>query len=327
MNPKRIKLDALSGEIVKPIDVFICCASYEERCLSIASNLPQNSVGTAFVLENMDLARYIDTNTKRLCDLFDKKPVHVPISSISPLEIADGVSGALRKRVRSASEHYFIDITTFTHEGLLILLKVLAKIIRAEDTVQIAYTTASYYGGGENENVGDRWLSKGVVEVRTVLGYPGKHFPSNKTHLIVLVGYEHERASKLIEIIEPHSIALGYGKSGSETTEKNKDANKYFLQLVQKTTIGCKNVEAFEISCNDPLNTREAITRMVKKASSANILLAPMNNKLTTIASALAAKKREEIQICYAQASLYNYLNYSIPGNTCYLMEIPGLFD
>lgn len=326
MNPKRIVLDALSDEISKQIDVFICCASYEERCLSVGYKLPKTSVGTAFVLENMDLARHIDANAHRLRDLFGDKAVLVPISSVSPLEIADGVYEALNKRTRSVPEHYLIDITTFTHEGLLIFLKVLAKTIRTEDTVQFVYTSALYYGGGEDTKVGDRWLSKGVVEVRTVLGYPGKHFPSNKTHLIVLVGYEHERASKLIEIIEPHSIALGYGKPGSETAEKHKEANEYFLRLVQKTTIGCDNIETFEIFCDDPFRTRDVITSIVQKVSSTNILLAPMNNKLTTIGAALAANKCEEIQMCYAQASLYNYLNYSKPSNTCYLMEIPDLF-
>ena len=326
MHPKRIDLSALSGEFSKPIDVFICCASYEERSLSVADNLPLTSVRTAFVLENMDLARHVDENAQKLRDLFGAKAKDVPISSVSPLEIADGIIGALNKRTRSAHEHYLVDITTFTHEGLLILLKLLAMTVRTEDTVQIVYASALCYGGGEDTKVGDRWLSKGVEEVRTVLGYPGKHFPSNKTHLIVLVGYEHERASKLIEIIEPHSIALGYGKSGSETAEKNKDANEYFLRLVQKTTIGCDNVETFEIFCDNPLSTRDAITSMVQKASSSNILLAPMNNKLTTLGAALAAREREEIQICYARASLYNYVNYSKPGNICYLMEISELF-
>ena len=327
MNLKRIALNALSGEFAKPIDVFICCASYEERSLSVATNLARQSVQSALIMENVDLARYVDENAQKLCDIFGTRSLRVPISSVSPLETADGIGEALAKRRESNPLHYLLDITTFTHEGLLILLKLLAVHAQTGDTIQIAYTSAFCYGGPEDTKVGDRWLSKGVAEVRTVLGYPGKHSPSNKTHLIVLVGYEHERASKLIEIIEPHSIALGYGRSGTETAEKNKEANEYFLQLVQKTTIGCDNVETFEIFCDDPLRTRDAITNMVQTALSSNILLAPMNNKLTTIGAALATRQHEEIQMCYAQASLYNYANYSQPGTTCYLFDIPELFQ
>ena len=327
MNVKRIDLAALRDECVNPIHVFICCASYEQRCLSVAANLPVESVQTALILENMDLARYVDANAQILRTRFGEKAVPVPIDSTSPLQTADAIHRALVSYPANEATTYLVDVTTFTHEALLILLKLLAINAKNEDSIQIAYASALCYGGDERAKVEDRWLSKGVEEVRTVLGYAGEHFPSNKTHLIVLVGYEHERASKLIEIIEPHSIALGYGKSGTETAEKNREANEHFLRLVQKTTIGCENVKIFEIFCDDPIRTRDAIVNVAQEALPSNILLAPMNNKLTTIGAALAARTHDEIQICYAQASLYNYMNYSQPGSTCYLLDIPECFQ
>jgi hypothetical protein len=51
-----------------------------------------------------------------------------------------------------------------------------------------------------------------------------------------------------------------------------------------------------------------------------------MNNKLSTIGVAWAGFDNEDVQLCYAQALRYNYSNYSLPGDTCYLMELPELF-
>jgi len=323
MKPKRLALAAISSELSSPVDVFICCASYEDRSLSVATNIAQDLVATALVMENVNLRRYVHANAKRLLALFGNKGTIVPISSSSPLTIADGISNALRKRPTGKPQRYLIDITTFTHEGLLILLRLLEIHGQPGDSIKLVYSSASFYGGTEDADVGSRWLSKGVEEVRTVLGYAGKHLPSRKTHLILLVGYEHERATRLIDIIEPHRLSLGYGLSGSETAEKNQDANKYFLQLVQRATLSCREVHTFQIACDDPHLTRNEIIRIVSRKPEFNISLAPMNNKLSTIGAALAARQNQEIQICYAEATLYNYANYSQPGSTCYLLDMP----
>jgi hypothetical protein len=138
----------------------------------------------------------------------------------------------------------------------------------------------------------------------------------------MIVGYEHERAAQLIETLEPNSIALGYGRSGSATTEKDKDANEQYLHLVRQVATSFTEVSTFEIPCNDPFGTRDEIKRQISSVNGMNVLIAPMNNKLSTIGVALTCFENGDVQLCYAQALGYNYSNYSKPGRECYIFEI-----
>ena len=68
--------------------------------------------------------------------------------------------------------------------------------------------------------MGEKWLSKGVKEIRSVLGFPGEILPSRKNHLIVLTGYEYERAKTIIDILQPYSLALGFGEASNVNADK-----------------------------------------------------------------------------------------------------------
>ena len=138
----------------------------------------------------------------------------------------------------------------------------------------------------------------------------------------MIVGYEHERAAEIIEALEPNSIALGYGVSGSATTEKNKDANERYMLLVRQIATSFTNTNCFEIPCNNPYLACDGIMSEIKKVRDHNVLIAPMNNKLTTIGAAWAALEDIDIQVCYARALCYNYNNYSNPSEYCYIFDL-----
>lgn len=44
-----------------------------------------------------------------------------------------------------------------------------------------------------------------------------------------------------------------------------------------------------------------------------NLVVAPMNSKISTLGAALAARVNPDIQLCYAPAVTYNFENYSKP--------------
>ena len=252
----------------------------------------------------------------------------VAVSTVDPLLGADNIVKVITGLASSQSKtELIIDITTFTHEMLLVLFRLLRLLLSSEQAkrVKYLYTSAEEYSIGDD--VDSKWLSKGVTGVRTVLGYPGSSLPSRKTHLIVIVGYEHERAAKLIAMLEPNSISLGFGKSGNATTDKNKDANEHYHRLVQRVASSYAMVHNFEIFCNDPLQTAKAIINESHRFRNRNTILAPMNNKLSTMGSALAVFASERIQVCYASVLEYNYGRYSAPGSSCYLIELPELFE
>jgi hypothetical protein len=320
MRVQKINLSNIQETLRIPYDLFICSSSYEERCLSIPNNISVTGIRRALILSNNDLLEYVGTNKIKLENLFSEKGQIVEVSTVNPLLTADNLDQSLAKAIDDGfTGSILLDVTAFTHESLLILLRLL-KLRCPNTRITCAYANASEYSMGDD--VKYKWLSRGIGEVRSVLGFPGNIVPSRKTHLILIVGYEHERAAGIIETIEPNSIALGYGRSGSATTDKNKDANEHYMHLVEQMATSFSDVNCFEIPCDDPYETRNEIQAQISKAGNRNILIAPMNNKLSTIGAALVALNDENVQLCYAQALSYNYSGYSSPGSHCYIFDL-----
>jgi len=322
---RNVPLASLRDELKAPIDVLICCASFEERCKSVVDHLDRSIVRKAIVAENKKLSDYVGANADYLRRLFEGRCIDVEIDLTEPLASADNFAMVLDKAGLRGGARCLVDITTFTHEVLLILLRLLSLRLSEDAQAWFVYTGASDYSVGSAP--GTKWLTKGIAEVRTVLGYPGRVLPSRRTHLIVLVGYEHERASELIRRLEPSSLSIGYGKSGTAIASSHQEANEQFHRLVRLSAATYPDVRDFEFSCCDPWDACQAILGEAETAGLANIVVAPMNTKISTVGSALAAFRNRDIQLCYARALQYNYLGYSQPGSSCYLFQLPELLS
>jgi hypothetical protein len=325
MNSQRLSLQDLNASLTTDIDLFICCASYESRCRAIADQLPRERIRCAIVAETEHAKRYLSENGKYLRAHFGDRARPADIDTTDPLTTADALWHAMRDQISRQAITILIDVTTFTHESLLILVRLITLHIRPDSKVLFAYTSAAEYSAGDKD--AEKWLSKGVGEVRSVLGYAGEIRPSRRQHLIVLVGFEHERAAELIRVYEPSVISLGHGRPGTATSEKHEIANRHFHNLVTATASTYGEVRRFEFSCSDPLDAQVSIEKQMHGLRGLNTIIAPMNTKLSTLGVVLAAKKDEAIQLCYAPANQYNYKAYSIPGEDCYLLHIPELFS
>lgn len=324
MKSNLVQLDDLGNHLNGDIDLFICSASYEMRCRSLADHLPKDRIRRAIVAETDHAERYISDNGDYLRAKLGNDTIAVTLNTKSPVDTADALWRSLRNGLQNPRNEVLVDITTFTHESLLILIKLL--VLRAKDLarVRFAYVTAEEYSVGDADE--DKWLSKGVNEVRSVLGYAGIILPSRRQHLIVLVGFEHERATELIKTYEPNLISLGHGLTESATHERHDAANRHFHRLVALTASTYGEVRSFEFACNNPIEAQTAIEKQIRAARGYNTIVAPLNTKLSTIGAVLAAQRDEAIQLCYARANQYNYRAYSLPSSRCHILEIPELF-
>ncbi len=315
---QEVMLTELSGVLGQPYDVFICSASYEQRCRSIPDALVSHPhIGKSLVCFNQKSSATVANNARYLLDQLGTNAQKVPLDKANPLATADNLQRALSHAGGDDRDlTYLVDITTFTHEALLILLRLL-QARAARGTVVLAYAPAAEYSVGLPPE--EKWLSKGITDIRSVLGYPGDSRPSRKSHLIVLVGFESERAERLLDEYQPHVISLGFGQYGTATSAQHQQVNRLaFGQLASKVT----KYSEFEFSCVDVLAAEDAIAYQVAKFPDCNVVIAPMNTKLSTVGVAGAAFRNEEIQICYASASQYNVEAYSRPGDTCILTEL-----
>jgi hypothetical protein len=310
------------SEAPKP-QIVLCNASYEGRCLSVALQVRTDELEVALVGVNDNLRTHVGENAEKLRALFGSAAQMVVTDSTQPLITADAWMAALRKIAGQQPRHFLCDITTFTHESLLILLKLLGMHMREGDSCLFAYSGAAEYDSPRKGH--EKWLSKGVQDVRTVLGYPGVIRPSQRTHLIILVGYEHERATRLIQVFEPNRVSLGKSGDGTSTDEKHQASNEKFHQLASEMAKRYAPVETFEFPCNDPWGAQAAVLTQASRFKDYNVVVAPMNTKISTVGCALAASANESIQLCYAQPIRYNYAHYSTPGESCYLFTVPEI--
>jgi hypothetical protein len=228
------------------------------------------------------------------------------------------MAGQLTKTIKNIIEcddiiPLVIDITTFTHEALLMLLKLIYDNKKHFIEIYCLYNGAKEYSVGDSPE--HMWLSKGCRDIRNVIGYPGKIFPASKNRLILLTGFEIERATRLIELVEPDIICMG--NAVDSTSDNHNDAREHFkVKFMQWKDNYKNNCEVFEFLCKDIDKTVEAIDEIVNSHTNENHIIVPLNTKLSTISTALVAFQNQRIQVCYSIPEIYNTKNYSSPSET-----------
>ena len=305
----------------QPIDIFICCASFEERSKTIAMHLSVDSVRWAWICYNRDYQELSQDNLDELEALYGGKHTLVELDTTNPLLTADRISASLADFESSDTRmRIVIDVTAFTRESLLILVKYLFERRHHGYTVEFVYANAREYSVGDSSE--EKWLSKGNREVRSVLGYPGVLVPSKQSHLIVMVGFEDERALSLIYECEPSRISLGIGNEVEWATRPHQDTNVARFRRL-KNLVGA--VDVFTFAGYDAVNTKRTIQEIVENTRDFNTVIAPMNTKISTLGAAMVALEDERVQICYAQANIYNTSHYSSPGRHFFHLSMTEL--
>lgn len=313
---QKIPLDEIGTSLPPEIELLICTASFESRCLSIATRMAPR-IRQAIIIRSTEFISSSEKHFHALQTSLSNKGQEVRVSSISPTLTADVFSGAVISAMKKIHDGtVLLDITTFTHEHLLILIALIQKHDLSCKII-LGYTGAAEYSTNTEED--QVWLSRGVGLVRSVLGYPGRMAPSKKLHLIILVGFEVERARALIEIMEPSKVSLGVGALGQSFSQHHYHRNERFLNRVQefiyKQSQVRTEVETFTFSCIDPYETQVAVLQQLEKHHEFNTVISPMNTKISTVGVGLAALQTPHIQVVYATVAEYNEEGYSNPGN------------
>ena len=315
----ELKLKNFTKNDFKQYDLYLFCCSFDERSTALLTNAGGIDIPAIcyYYIENK-------TSVHSRLQEIDKDYKSVIIKEIStdnPLYTTDVFMDTLTEKVSINTKRVLVDITTFSHESLLTLLKLLSINFPSCEII-CAYINAKEYG--KDESTKHRWLSRGIANVHSVIGYPGAINPTKKTHLIIIVGYEAERAYSIIDEIEPHSISLGYCKAENSTAEMNREANEQYTNLVFETSALYFDISKFEIKSNDVYSSAKIILEEIDKHSDKNVILVPLNNKMSTVASIIACYKRDNVQICYAKALEYNVQNYCKMGENLYIFSLPN---
>ena len=318
MSSKHI-ITNFSDVFLHKIDLFICSSSFEERCFSLPNAVSVLDPKRVIVVYNNNEYQEIITNASILSSLFKGKVDSIALDSSDP--VISGLS--INKNFDKIFENnvvgtVFLDTTTFTHETLLVMIRLLHFRRNRYAQLFIGYVGANDYSIHE-DSLEEKWLSNGISEIRSVLGYPGSLSPARHYHLIVLFGFESERTRKLIEEYQFDVVSIGFG-------EKGKSINNSFQQLNcdrhEELLEAYPFAESFQVSLTNPNETKLEILKQVAKYPDHNTVIAAMSNKLSTVGIALAAIDNRKIQLIYPKAISYNVNGYSTPADDFYLYEI-----
>jgi len=315
-----IKIKDLSTHFKQSVDLFICSSSFEERCFTLANEVTKNiNPKESLVFYNDNEYQEIITNAEKLGTLLNTSSENIiSLNSDKQIQNAIKINDILDLKLKNNIANILLDTTTFTHETLLAIFRLLCFKKSSFNNLFITYVGAKDYSVNETE-LSKKWLSSGISEIRTIMGYPGVMSPARENHLVILFGFEFNRTNSLIDHLQFDKVSLGFGKKGKSIGSNHHDLNyERHSELMKKYTQAYK----FELDLTDPFKAKEDIKNYLSEFSGDNIVIAPMNNKLSTIGASLVAIENQRIQLIYAKAIEYNVIGYSRPMDETYLFQI-----
>jgi hypothetical protein len=310
-------LRPLRGDDI-PDDLFIASASYEERTLAAAQLLSTSyRARCAIIYFNREVIEDPSSDKGRKnrdklvellarhCDRVDQ----VAGSWQEPKEQLLALRNALLPRDGGpgAGSAFTIDTTTFSRESLLTTMALL-RTHYADPSIRVLYTSPSEHGS---------WLSQGFREVRNVMGFGGIQHSSLQTVLVVLSGFEPDRASRIIEEHEPAKVLLGIGDPPTKVKFLERNLNE------QKLILARQEVERFSFPTSDISGCQARLEDLLRPyLGNYNVVLAPMSTKLSTLAVFLFAERHPEVQVTYCVPGEYNTEDYSTGADQIFIGEL-----
>lgn len=142
------------------------------------------------------------------------------------------------------------------------------------------------------------------------------------THMIIMVGFEDERALELIRWCEPTHVSLGICDPIEPGIQSHHATNEQRLFRLRSIL---PNMSEFRLPGYDASATEDALKAQIGQFRDCNVVIAPMNTKISTVGAAFLALRDQSIQLCYANPYFYNFDNYSRPGGDYCLFSVPAV--
>jgi hypothetical protein len=301
----------------EPDDIYIAAASFEPRSIALTDTLSDGYQALwGFVYVNTDFlagtaAATVQNTLNGLRDRLQARCKHVNVIG-GNWEQADIQVRALRDafdlvQPNATVERITIDATTFNRESLIVCLALLRSQF-PHSRVRLLYVSPERHG---------TWLSRGFRKVRNIVGFAGIQQPSRATVLFVLSGFEADRTIKIIEEYEPNRVFLGIGDPPTVPGFLQRNISEHKLVLSRT------DVEEFRFPADSIQACAAALEgRIDVVARFANIVIAPMSTKLSTVGAFIVSERHPEIQLAYCLPGEYNTSDYSAGTGRVFVEEL-----
>ena len=315
----QCKISDLADRLPQPLDCLFVSASFEERGYGIGEQLWENVRSKRFVCFNENHLSYLHSSVNRFREMIPNAEF-VSLDSDNPLRSFNNLRLAIKSLTNDGACHVGIDITCFTREATPILLFLMKHELPKGSLITAFYQKAGHYGRTRRGG----WLTEGVREVRTILGYSGSVSLSADTHLIIVSGFEYERAQEIVDAVQPTRISLGHAMVEDGVAFTFNLDHETFVKQLEGLYLGL-SLDRFNFSSVDPFITKANLQKVVQTSCNQNIVVACLNTKPATFGVSLAALEDPVIQLVYAQPVCYNTLGYSEPSGEIVFFTINNL--
>jgi hypothetical protein len=307
-----------------PDDLFICCASFEDRCVSSTTRVRadfRTRFAVIFVLEETLYKTQVETNLFRIQRKLGKattEGVFVirgqrddPIEGIAQLRNIWETC-----RPKNPDEPFIsVDISGFTKIYLFELLHYLVVELKL-GIPRFLHTIQTYLPSK---------LTRGVQQITTIPNFFGNISMEKRTVLVLFLGFESERSLIVWKHFNPvKTIAL--------ITNPPRFGNLDYLRYAQKNNshlLSQSSVEVRDVPADNPCAARrelETIYGEIKDTS--NMIIGPLGTKPQAVGVFLFCLEHPAVQVVYSFPAEYtkSYLRRK-PGPTLLLPLAPEVTD
>ena len=328
MSMNKVPLKELDQNLGDKRYALILGLGFDPRCLKTIKAIHEDKLVHIIGISNASWVSLSGQNMADFKRISGGKDEIVGDKTENIIEITDKIAKYLDTLTKDKNLHFIVDVTSFSHELLSILLG-LMNSYNILDTATFLYVGASEYSFNNTQGIEGIWLSRGVGKIRSVLGFPGMMLPSKKLHLILFAGFETERATHVINAYEPTYLSIGTGRKSQSVNHGHYDTNKFFVErlnkFIKEQDLYNDKINHFEFSCVDPCQTKKDLLDHIDSFSDKedrNFVVCPLNTKLSTVGITLASLERPNIQICYAEPLEYNTEGYAKPGEDVTIVSL-----
>jgi len=303
-----------------PDDLFVCCASFEDRCVSSTLRMSvdfRTRFAVVFVIEEPPYKKQVDNNLFRLQSELGKRSsegVYViscqrenPIDGITQLKNIWG-----RCKPKDSEEPFItLDISGFTKIYLLEFLQYLVIELNL-GIPRIIHTVQTYL---------PTKLTRGVEQIATVPNFFGSASLEKQTILILLLGFEPERSLAVWKHYNPaKTIVLvtnppRYGNL--DYLKYARDNNSYLLSQ--------PSVEVRDVPADNPYAVKDMLEAIYSETrGSFNMVVGPFGTKPQAVGVFLFCLEHPKAQVVYSFPVNYtkSYVQRK-PGPTLLLPMAP----
>ena len=305
-----------------PDDLFICCASFEERCISSTSKMGADfriRFGVIFVMDEPLYKKQVDTNLFRLQSELGKRTAEgvfvITCQKENPVEGIIQLKNVWRQCKPKNSEEPFItiDISGFTKIYLLALLHYLVIDLNL-GIPRMLHTTQKYL---------PTKLTQGVNQITTIPNFFGSPSLEKETILILLLGFEPERSLAVWKQFNPSkTIAL--------ITSPPRYGNQNYIKYAQENNsylLSQPSVEVRNVPADNPYAVRGVLEAIYKDTrGSFNMVIGPFGTKPQVVGVFLFCLEHPKVEVVYSFPVQYtrSYLQRK-PGPTLLLPLAPTM--